>query len=114
MQDFYNLDYIKQFLDVPGYRVHGVDLRVFSVMGDRIAAALLKALYPITQVDEGKLKKILAAVSAAFGDLNSIDNYPDRIPAVTLCLLETLIARAKSSQQKDWIRSVMDEVKTVH
>jgi hypothetical protein len=102
--------FIKQYLEAPTFAVTGVHLRVFSMLGDRVAVALLKALHPARELQDLKLKKSLLAICESFRHLDSIEKYSDRTPAVTLCLLEVLMAGAQLSEHTESIRSAMEIV----
>jgi hypothetical protein len=112
LDDYYQADSIKLWLEIPTFSVPSWCLKLFPTMGDRVAVAVLKAIYPANNVEDVKLRKILAAISASFEYLDMIGNHSDRVPAITLCLLELLFARAGSSGQREKIRSVASEVKT--
>jgi hypothetical protein len=102
-----NLDLIRKYLDVPVFKVTGAHLKLFPHLGDSLAISILKVLYPSQTVDDLKLKKILTALSLAFEHRDVIISASDRVPAVSLCLLEALLARPYSLEQKDSIRSVI-------
>lgn len=98
--DFYHLEYIENYLNRPHFFITGLDLRMFSLMGDRLAVSIAKALHPIRQVDETTLRLILAALRSSMKDA---EIESDRVPAVSVCLLEALAARAASADQKEEI-----------
>ena len=109
--EFNELAYIKCYLGIPCFHLTGFHLKRFSMMGDRVATSIIKALYPDVRVDEVMLKKILAAVCASLEYPSATENESDRTPAVTMLLLEALMTRAESAEQKNVIQSSMDEVK---
>src|SRR5258706_13762080 len=106
-------DFNRRYFEVPTLVLTGIHLRVFSMMGDRIAIAVLKNTYPPRELDDLRLKKILVAISESFRYPETIQHPSDRIPAVTMCLVEALMSRAASPQQRQMIQSVMDEVRTL-
>jgi len=108
---FYHLDYIRGYLNRPMFLLNGIDLRVFSMMGDRAAVSILKTLFPDWQVDQTKLRKILAALCAAIEYPADIEIESDRVPAVTVCLLEALAARAQCVEDKELIQSAMETIR---
>src|SRR5262249_49186577 len=88
----------------------GYDLKLFSRMGDRVATAILKVLYPGWAVADEGLKKILVALCAAFEHPGNIEEASDRIPAVTNCLLDRLIAGAATDEQGRAIASARQRI----
>jgi hypothetical protein len=101
---------IKSWLERPGYSLSGTQLKLFSTAGDRVAVAALRALYPLRQLDDVRLGKILAAVSNAFQYPEMIQSEMDRVPAVTMCVLEMLANHVSLSEQKKNVQLVMDEI----
>jgi hypothetical protein len=107
LSDVYNLAYVKSYLERPGLLITGQDLRVFSQMGDRVAAAILKVLFPNLPVDEAMENKILAAIHASLNFSSVLENC-DRIPGVTLCLLGHIMATTESQEHRDSIAKLVE------
>jgi len=109
--DLYRIDYIKRYLDRPHFSINTLDLRLFSMMGDRVAVAVLKALYPEVRMDELLTRKVVAALNAAFEFPGAIDTDDDRCPAVTFCLLDAMLARAEAPDQRTQIQGTIAAIK---
>lgn len=112
MANIYDVGYVKEYLARPHFLLTGLDLRVFSKMGDSVAIAVLRVLFPDQAMDDLKLKKILAAVCAAMEHPSDIAEVPDRTPAITLCLLKSLAAEAKSQSHRDSVKAAMERIRT--
>jgi hypothetical protein len=110
LSDIYNLAYVRSYLERPALLITGQDLRVFSQMGDRVAAAILKVLFPNRPVDETMEGKILAAVHASLNFSSALENC-DRIPGVTFCLLRHLMATTKSEEHRHSISELMEAIR---
>lgn len=106
-----NFDHVKAYFDRPSFFMSGLDLRVFSLMGDRVAAAILRILPLDRRVNDQQLTKILAAVHASLEYPEDVDSELDRHPDSTLSLLEEL-AGAAVGEQKDRIRSAIEAIRT--
>ena len=107
----YALDYVRGYLSAPKFFVTDIHLKVFSTLGDQIAVAVLKALYPDWQMDRTKLRKIIVAVCASLEHPGAVKQELDRIPAVTMCLLEILMLRVQSPEEKEMILAAMEAVR---
>jgi hypothetical protein len=101
---------LRAYFAFPGLEINSIQIRIFAFMGDRTAAAILKVLYPLTVLDDVTLQKLLTAVRTSFESPGTIDLPLDRIPAVSLCLLEMLLA-GSSPEQKNSIRTVIERLK---
>ena len=102
-----DLGYIMFWLGIPSYHVSHNVLRMCSVLGDSVSVAILRAIYPHQLVDDVRLKKILAALDAAFDNVEMIRDPSDRIPAVTTCLLRLLLRHAESRGQQNDIKEAV-------
>ena len=110
-QDSYYVKYLTQYLDRPGFALTGIDLRMFSMMGDGVAISIIKALYPNRPVNGLTLKKILVALRASLEHPGDIREESDRIPAVTLSLLENLLRRAQLPDERISIESLIETLR---
>jgi len=111
LTDSYCTEYLRSYLDRPHFRVNALDLRVFSLMGDRVAVNILRALTWSASIDPERLSKILVATTAAMEYPSSIQNEHDRIPAVTICLLESLISRTELEGERASIVSALQKIR---
>jgi hypothetical protein len=105
------VDFVKQYLDLPTAVITGTHVKVFAMLGDSVSVCIIKALYPSRGPDALRLTKILTAISTAFQYRNVAQNVTDRLPAVSLWLLETLLTGPYSPEQKDSIRVVIERLK---
>jgi hypothetical protein len=114
--DYYHTNDLRAYLEFPGLHLSSIHIRLFWPMGDRTAAAILKVLYPTEppgNLDDTTLKKILDAVRFSFENPDSIEMAQDRIPAVTVCMLEWLVVRAASDSQKQSITLALQQILTL-
>jgi hypothetical protein len=105
----WRLDFLKQYLDNPYLMMTGFHLKVFASMGDSVAVYILKAVYRARSFDQLMAQKILNAVSTAFQYRDSIERPDDRIPAVSRCLLDLLLASAEPEQTES-IQAAIDRI----
>jgi hypothetical protein len=108
--DIYNLAYVRSYLERPAFLLTGQDLRVFSQMGDRVAAAILKVLFPNWPSDETMERRILAAVHASLNFSSALENS-DRIPGVTFCLLRHMMATTEFQEHRDSISKLVESIR---
>ena len=104
-------DYVRSYLARPMFLMTGGDLRVFSMLGDRTAVGLIKALYPDWQLDVLLLQKIVNAMGAALEYPAHIERVSDRVPAVTDCLLQVLMEKARTPEEKEMVQSAAEMVR---
>jgi len=93
-------DYVRHYVGLPYFSLNGLDLRVFSMMGDRVASVIHTLIPPEGTLDEMFLKRALAAVCASIEHQQTIENEPDRTPTATLQLLKKLSARVVTEEQR--------------
>jgi hypothetical protein len=110
LSDIYNLAYVRSYLERPAILITGQDLRVFSQMGDRVAAAILKVLFPNRPVDQTMEGKILAAVHASLNFSSTLENS-DRILGVTFCLLRQMMSTTESQEHRDTISKLVELIR---
>jgi len=111
--DDYSYNLIKEYMAFPGGHTNSIHVRVFWSLGDRTAATILQALYPLFRVDDSTIYKTLNAVRTSFENPNSIRVALDRIPAVTICLLQWLMWRAESEGHREAIEIVLDQIRQI-
>ena len=109
--DLNDLEYIRNYLDLPVRSVTGFHLRVFSLMGDRVAVAILKIIYPGQDLDAERLQRSLVAIRASLEYPEMVHEASDRIPAVSLLLLAWLMGRAESTEQRKSIEVAITALK---
>jgi len=112
--DYYKIEAIRAFLTAPGLLVRGWDIAEFSALGDRVGVGLFKVLYPIGRGLRPPLEKILAAAVLGFSDTARIEDEIDRIPAVTVALLNELLSVATTEAERVAIRTALRRVSSHH
>jgi hypothetical protein len=103
--------HVNEYLNRPSFFLSGLDLRVFSLFGDRIAAAILNVVSSDEETSYDKLRKILVAVRSSLEFPGDIRYADDRIPRFTMLLLNLLMERTELSEQRDSIRQTIDFVR---
>ena len=103
----YHTDEVEVYLRFPGLHLNSNQIRLFWVMGDRTASAILKVLYPFDVIDSETQQKILNAVRISFESPDSIELDSDRLPAVSVCILEWLIGKAETEEHRESIKIVL-------
>jgi hypothetical protein len=101
---------VRSYLEFPFNRIEGFQMRIFARMGDRLAVAIAKVLYPLDRADETLVRKVVAALHIAFESTENIENQLDRKPAIALLLLDALSAHAESVAQKASLRTAREEL----
>ena len=105
---------IGNWLDDPKFYLPGFMLKVSSVMGDRVSVAIARAIFPTETVNDVKLRKILAALHAAFEFPQSVESLSDRVPAVTECLLLALKDKCESIDQHTEIDQALSVLRAIN
>ena len=90
--DRYRLTQVRAYLDFPIVVLAGYHVKLFSRMGDMLAAAIIKSLDRERLSDGDYLLRIVCALGAAFYAPDGIPVTADRRPEVTLVFLEWLSA----------------------
>ncbi|HVW84713.1 MAG TPA: hypothetical protein VHB50_08525 [Bryobacteraceae bacterium] len=109
-QEHNRIAYVRMYLNRPGFHLTGTDLRVFSAMGDRVAASISAELNPAKLREQFFLQKVLAAVCASLECPDNVESKADRIPIATRALLRDLMADAGSNDERSRIRAAMDTI----
>jgi hypothetical protein len=109
-QKYNRVAYVRMYLNRSGFHLTGTDLRVFSAMGDRVAAFISAELNPARLREQFFLQKVLTAVCASLEYPDNVENKADRIPTATLALLQGLMAGDASDDDRLRIRAAMDTI----
>lgn len=94
-------------LDLPSLWITSYNQRAWINMGDRMAVAIIKALYG-KELSDLNLQKVLHLSRQAFVNVRLVDPESDRVPAVTLCLLEWLIPKRPDREAE--IRATIQQI----
>ena len=103
-------EYVRRYLERPGFHLSGTDIRVFSAMGDSAGAAVLASLDPARLGEKFFLQKVLAAACVWLEHPEAAESHADRVPSATRVLLLSLMADAGSDEQRSRIRAAMDSL----
>jgi len=107
------LAFMELYLAIPTLSLSGIHYKILSAAGDRAGWSVLRLEYPLGEMEDHKLKKILGLLVEAFKYPEMISNAADRTPVVTRCLLDSLLSKAKSSEQAEWIQSTRFKIDPV-
>lgn len=91
---------VASYLSTPMYLVTSNQQMLYAAMGDRVGTAILKALYGRETIDDLTVTKIRQLASNAFANLRMVKYESERLPAVTLCMLEWLIAKRPDCEEE--------------
>lgn len=98
--DPYNLELVRMYLTVRHFYVTGTQLKTFARLGDRLAASILLA------VDESHLSqpetanRVARAISSAFADEGGKTCPEDRLPFLSIYLLEKILVSLQDGEAR--------------
>ena len=106
-QDSDYTEYVRNYLGRPYFRIGGTDIKILSTMGDRFARVVLEALDEPNLNEGSFLQKVLAAVRVSHQYIDNIQDDSDRVPVKSVELLNALLDRVDSDDQKARIQATL-------
>ena len=103
-------DSIRQDLLDPKFKLNADALARYRSMGDRVAIGILKAFFPLEPLSEDQLHRVLGMLRGTFEHPKAILEEFERTPAVSVCLLENLLAKTQFPDHKASIQSTLDYI----
>ena len=107
----YLIDYIRKYLGRGGFYLSSRDLNLFYRTGDSVAVAILRVLYPDRKLDSDLIRSIVVAVQSSLEYPEGISNEYDRVPGVSVCLLEVLMHRAELEEDRRFIEAAIGKIR---
>jgi hypothetical protein len=114
MNDPYRLKEVRRYCELSVGFIDGRAMKHFWLLGDRAAASFIMVLGTLVPKDTVMCSRVCDGLQLAFGQLERITCAGDRIPTMSLFLLETILAsstdpslRARLGSAIVWLRDIV-------
>ena len=111
--DPYQLAAVRSYLLRDFFMLTGTLLKTFGRLGDRLAASVLMCVDWAQLSDPEMAKRIAIALSAAFAESEGKSCRADRVPALSINLLERLLVEVRDPEPRRLVGEALVKLKDV-